>query len=142
MTFSRPGSLRVLLLCFLAFGVTALYAQQAPPANPAPQNPPGLPAAPQTPPAQNRNPFENLPQAPQPETPKPAPPKPEAPKEAPPAPGQPAATPVRPPEDVIESVVFRGARRVSQDLLRMSISSKQGDMFEKDALDRDMVALW
>ena len=37
MTSSRPGRLRTLVLCFLAFRGAALLAQQTPPAPPAPQ---------------------------------------------------------------------------------------------------------
>jgi outer membrane protein insertion porin family len=154
MTFSRPGSLRALGLCFLAFRVTTLHAQQSPPANPPAQNPPTQNPAGQTPAPRPANPFENVPQAPPTEPPKPAnpfervppppgaeAPKPEAPKtEAPkPEPGTPAAAP---PENIIEAIEFRGARRVSQDLLLRSITSKKGDPFDKDALDHDFVALW
>ena len=156
MTSSRPGCLRSLVLCFLAFRGTALLAQQAPPVAPAPQttaapqNPPQPAPAPATAP-QNRNPFENVPQAPEPELPKPVPPSPEAPK--PPAGVQPnaaqpnAAQPngvqaAAPPQDVIESVTFANVRRVPQETLRSQILSKAGDKFDKDALDRDMVALW
>jgi outer membrane protein insertion porin family len=135
MTFSRPERLRTLVFCFLAFCGIVLRAQQA---APAPQNPP-----PTTPAPQNRaNPFENVPQAPEPEAPKPAAPKPEA---APPTaagqPGQPAQ-PAAPPQDIIEAIDFNNVRRVPQDTLRSQILSKPGDKFDKDALDRDMVALW
>jgi GWxTD domain-containing protein len=50
---------------------------------------------------------------------------------------------VVPPEGaVIEDIVFRGTRRVAQDVLRQTIATKRGDKFDKNALDRDMVALW
>jgi outer membrane protein insertion porin family len=154
MTFSRPGSLRALVLCFLAFRVTSLHAQQPPPAQNPPQTTPDQPAP------RPVNPFENVPQAPAPEAPKPQAPKPanpfesvpqapgaEAPKpQAPPTeapkPAAPGVQAAAPPEDIIEAVEFRGARRVSQDLLRMSIQSKKGDPFDKDQLDHDFVALW
>ena len=152
MKFSRPGSLRALVLCFLAFRVTSLHAQQPPPAQNPPQSPPTQPAprpanpfenvpqapapeAPKPQPAKPANPFESVPQAPGAEAPKPEAPKPEGVK---PAPGVQAA----PPEDIIEDIIFRGARRVSQDLLRMSMQSKKGDPFDKELLDHDFVALW
>jgi outer membrane protein insertion porin family len=125
-----------------------LHAQQAPPANPPAQTP----AQPAPRPA---NPFENVPQAPPTEPPKPAnpfervppppgaeAPKPEAPKTEAPTPAAPGAPAAAPPENVIEAIEFRGARRVSQDLLLRSITSKKGDPFDKDALDHDFVALW
>ena len=50
---------------------------------------------------------------------------------------------VVPPKDaVIEDIVFRGTRRVAQDVLRNTIKTHPGDKFDKDALDRDMRALW
>ncbi len=140
MTFSRPGSLRKVGVCFLAFCAVVAYAQQAP-----------QPAPPQNPPAPNRpNPFENLPQAPEPQTPpppaaaKPEAPKPEAPKPA--APGQPTpgqpATAAAPPENIVEDIIFANVRRVPQDTLRNQILTKKGDKFDPEALDRDLVALW
>src|ERR1700733_4790695 len=134
MTFSRPGSLRTLVLCFLAVRITSLHAQQPAPANPPAPNPPQT-----TPsqPAPRANPFENVPQAPGPQAPKPEAPKTEAPKPA--APGaQPAAAP---PENIIEDIIFRGARRVPQDVLRLQIMSKKGDPFDKDQFDHNLVAL-
>jgi outer membrane protein insertion porin family len=155
MTFSRPGSLRTPVLFFLAYGVTSLlHAQQAPPQNPPAQNPPAQ-VPPQAPPAQPPkppNPFESVPQAPAPQPAKPAnpfenvpqapgpqPAKPETPTA--PAPAAPGAK-GPPPENIIESIIFQGSRRVSQDLLRMTITSKAGDPFDRDQLDRDFVALW
>jgi outer membrane protein insertion porin family len=155
MTFSRPGSLRALGLCFLAFRVTTLHAQQSPPSNPPAQNPPAQNPAGQTPAPRPANPFENVPQAPPAEPPKPAnpfervppppgaeAPKPEAPKTEAPKPEAPGTPAAAPPENIIEAIEFRGARRVSQDLLLRSITSKKGDPFDKDALDHDFVALW
>ena len=144
MTFSRPGSLRTLVLCFLAFRLTSLHAQQAPPAANPPQTTPPQPAPPKP-----ANPFENVPQAPAPQAPKPAnpfepvapapgAPKPEAPKTEAPNPAAPGA----PPENVIQSIGFRGARRVPQDVLRAQIVSKDGDPLDEEQLDHDYVALW
>ena len=159
MTFSRLVSLRVLALCFVAVRVTSLHAQQ--PANPPGQNPPAqttppvanpfenVPQAPAPAPAKPANPFENVPPAPGAEAPKPGAPTPEAPKTEAPKPAAPTpATPgaaaelAAPPENIIEAIEFRGARRVSQDLLRTVIQSRKGDAFDKDLLDHDFVALW
>jgi outer membrane protein insertion porin family len=147
MMVSRPGCLSALAICFLAFAVAPLPAQQAPGPvpTPAPETPGGQIPAPQNPPAQTPapaqtprvNPFENVPQAPEPEAPKPTPPKPQAPAQ----PGA-AAQPAAPPQDIIEKINFTNIRRVPQDTLRSQILSKEGDKFDKDALDRDMVALW
>jgi outer membrane protein insertion porin family len=154
MTFSRPGSLRALVLCFLAFRVTSLHAQQPEPANPPAPNPPQTTPNQPAPP-KPANPFENVPQAPAPAAPKPAnpfenvpqapgpeAPKPEAPKTEAPKPAAPGAQPAAPPENIIEDIIFRGARRVPQDVLRLQIMSKKGDPFDEDQLDHDYVALW
>jgi len=56
---------------------------------------------------------------------------------------KPAVPLVVPPEGaIIEDIVFRGTRRVAQDVLRNTILTRKGDKFDKNALDRDMVALW
>jgi outer membrane protein insertion porin family len=124
MQFSRPRGRRASIFALLAavFGLVAavpLLGQQ----QPAPQQP--------KPP----NPFEQVPQA---EPPKPVPPKPEAAKPA--APGAPA--PDRPPADVIESINFRGARKVPQDTLRAMIFTKKDDPYDAESLHRDLVTLW
>ncbi|MCU1335301.1 MAG: surface antigen [Bryobacterales bacterium] len=116
MQFSRPRCLRASVLGLLT--VVPLLSQQ----QPAPQQP--------KPP----NPFEQVPQA---EEPKPQPPKPE---QAKPAPGAP--TPDRPPTDTIESINFRGARKVPQDTLRAMIFTKRGDMYDAESLHRDLITLW
>lgn len=127
MVFSRPGRLRALSLCLL--GVVLLvgssrlaFAQQTPP-----------PAQPAKPPQQKKaNPFETVPQST--DTPaQPAPAKPEAAK---------PASPDQPPEDVIELIEFRGARRVPQDTLRALIFTKKGDKYDEESLHRDFMALW
>jgi outer membrane protein insertion porin family len=149
MMFHRPGCLRAVLCCSFLFS-TIVFSQtpaQQPARpderrqeqQPAPQQPPQQqPAAPK-----KANPFENVPQAPaQPQTepPKPAQPslqpvapKPEAPK---------ASQPGQPPEDVIEAIEFRGARRVRQDTLQALIVTKKGDRYDEDILHRDFMALW
>jgi outer membrane protein insertion porin family len=149
MEFSRPGRLRAFALClpggllksnisqrgmrralpvallFLFLGMPeAGFAQQ--------QTPP--PAEPAKPPQQKKaNPFETVPQGGEtPEPAKPAPPKPDAAK----------VTADAPPEDAIELVEFRGARRVPQDTLRALIFTKKGDKYDEESLHRDFMALW
>src|SRR5579884_3663622 len=150
MTFPRPGCLRTPIFCFLlpllAGPVLAQSNQnqaqqpaQPPPPKPAKQNPfedvPQTPAEPKPQPAK-QNPFENVPQTP-------APPKPEAPKlENPPNTQVQTVTPDRPPEDIIEAIDFRGARRVPQDTLRAMIFTKAGDKYDEESLHRDFMALW
>jgi outer membrane protein insertion porin family len=104
-------------------GVREAAAQQQP------QQPPKPP-----------NPFENVPQA-APQTPKPAQPAQPAP---PAAAQQPAVVtrPGQPPQNVVEAIEFRGARRVRQDTLQALIYTKKGDMFDQESLHRDFMALW
>jgi outer membrane protein insertion porin family len=133
MIFFRPGSLPAFLICSLALtaGFSNLCAQQ-----PATQPRPA-----QQPPEQRRpNPFEAPPIA-APETTKPQ----TAPAAKPAAQpiAQPTAQPgAQPAEDVIETIEFRGARRVPQDTLRALIFSKKGDHYDDEALRRDFNALW
>src|SRR5579862_7358448 len=104
MQFPRPRRLRICLFGILS-ALIPLWGQQQP--APQPPKPP--------------NPFEQVPQA---QEPKPAPPKPEPAKPA--TPGTTAgANPDRPPSDTIESVNFRGARKVPQDTLRAMIFTKK-----------------
>jgi outer membrane protein insertion porin family len=115
MQFSRARSLRAGIYGLLA--ALPLLSQQ----QPAPQQP--------KPP----NPFEQVPQA---DEAKPQPAKPEPAK--PLTPGNPD----RPPTDIIESINFRGARKVPQDTLRAMIFSKRGDPYDADSLHRDLITLW
>src|SRR5579862_5088531 len=95
----------------------------------------------QQPPPKPPNPFETIPTAPA-EQPKPQPP-PAAPAPAQPAAPTPRATrPGQPPENVIEAIEFRGARRVRQDTLQALIFSKKGDTYDDETLHRDFMALW
>lgn len=141
MMSNRPGGLHSLVVWPLAvllglIAVTQPVAgqqsqQQPPPPKPAPQQ-------------KKANPFETVPQAAQPAPqapqPKPAAPKPtlESPKPAEEAKPEPAG----PIEDVIETIEFRGSRRVPQDTLRALIFSKKGDKVDEDTLHRDFMALW
>src|SRR5580658_5573814 len=138
MMFHRPGRLRVVLLCSSIFSTSAIFleaqqpaAQQQPPPQqqPAPQQPAPQPNKP--------NPFETVPQTPA------QPPKQDIQNVPPPKPEAPRATqPGQPPEDVIEAIEFRGARRVRQDTLQAIIQSKKGDKYDEDALHRDFILLW
>jgi outer membrane protein insertion porin family len=127
----RLQSLTALILCLAA---SPTYSQQPPTAPPKP-----APAKP------GQNPFETVPQAAEPPQPvKPTPAKPEQPAlEAPkpaveqPKPEQPAAL-----DNVVETIEFRGARRVPQDTLRSMILTKKGDRIDADALQRDFMSLW
>ena len=150
MMFFRPGSLPMVLLCSwcMTSGAFLLSAQAQPPsqAQPAgPASPQGQkPAQPQAqPPKQNKpNPFETVPTAPVEQ------PKPEAPKPAAPAPVPVVGTPqnvspnATPRDNSVESIEFRGSRRVPQDTLRALISTKKGDQYEEDRLKRDFITLW
>jgi outer membrane protein assembly factor BamA len=42
----------------------------------------------------------------------------------------------------VESITFQGARRVSQETLQAAISTKPGDAYDLEALDRDLSTLW
>ncbi|MSV34419.1 MAG: outer membrane protein assembly factor BamA [Bryobacterales bacterium] len=100
-------------------------------------------AQPPKPPPPKNNPFEAIPVGPQTEAPKPAPPG----GPAAPTPGtNPAAAPspnaATTFEEVIDSIEFRGVRRVPQDTLRAMIFTKRGDKYDEDSIHRDFMALW
>jgi outer membrane protein insertion porin family len=120
MSFARLGCLRHFVACVVC--ALPLLSQQQP-AQPPPQQ-------------KKNNPFEAVPQSTEP--PQAQPPKLEAPKPTveQPKPGE------APAEDVIDSINFRGARRVPQDTLRALIFTKKGDKYSEDALHRDFMALW
>jgi len=141
----RPAALAV---CFCAASIIPGSAQQQPPAQPPQQTPPPQTPPPQTPtppaqtppqtPPQRTNPFETVPQLQQPPTAPPATqqrPQLETPK-APEIPAVPAGT------QIIETIEFRGARRVPQDTLKQLILSKPGDYYNEETLRRDYMALW
>ncbi|HUI82510.1 MAG TPA: outer membrane protein assembly factor BamA [Bryobacteraceae bacterium] len=116
---------------------SAAQQQQAPP--PAPAAPPAPPA--QQPPARSQNPFENVPQETTP--PPPAQQPPAAPAQQPQLETpKPPEAPVQPSGELVESVEFRGARRVPQDTLKALIVTKAGDVYNEDALRRDLLTLW
>jgi len=160
MMFHRPGRLRAVLLCSAIISSVAFLkgapqaSPQQPPAQetrPQPQQtatqqqtPPPQPPPQQQPPPRRPNPFETLPTAPEqppPQTPKPAQQPPLQP--VPPPTETPVSTlPGQPPQDIIESFEFRGARRVRQDTLQALIFSKKGDKYDEETLHRDFMALW
>ena len=75
------------------------------------------------------NPFETAPRVlqtqPQLETPKPE-----------------AAPQLRPGQRVVDSVDIRGLRRVSPDMLKATMVTKPGDIYDEELLRRDFMALW
>jgi outer membrane protein insertion porin family len=126
MRLDRLPGLLLVLVC-LCFAIAVARAQQ-----PAP--------------AQGRSPFESVPPAAGPDAPQAEQAKPAASQQGPspfeaPKPAAEAPPPARP-EDVIEAIEFRGARRVPVDTLRARIFSKKGDPVDEDALRRDFMALW
>ena len=144
MMFHRLGRLRAFLLCLaLISSITLLHAGPQAPQPPAPQDKPDKPQQQQPAPPKTPNPFENVPQtaAPAEQAPKPAQPplQPVAPA---PAEAPRATQPGQPPENVIEAIEFRGARRVRQDTLQALIYSKKGDHYDPESLHRDFMALW
>src|SRR5574337_1818129 len=73
------------------------------------------------------------------ETPKEAPAPAKAPEAEKPAAQAPAEQP-RP--QTIESIIFRGNRRIPAATLRARIFSHAGDVYDENALERDFMALW
>ncbi|MCU1326794.1 MAG: surface antigen [Bryobacterales bacterium] len=163
MIFFRPQRLTSVFVCLC--GILALptpIRPQTPPAPAPQQQQPATPAAPATPfenvppaggaPRQNAapqqptpaSPFENVPQTAPPKPANPAQPGVAVPQfETPPpnAPGEPVVGPAVG-ENVIESIQFRGSRRVPQDTLRAMIITRTGDTYNDDSLRRDFMALW
>lgn len=71
----------------------------------------------------------------------PAPPKPPNPFETVTEAQAPAPTAAQA-TDVIDSIEFRGSRRVPQDTLRAMIFTKRGDLYNDQSLHRDLITLW
>jgi outer membrane protein insertion porin family len=134
MMHHRPIRLPSVLCTLLAAGLS-LPAQQ--PSTPQ-QTPQSQPPAPKPQEPAKPNPFETVPTAPAEEQPKPPPkmpsPVPQTPKGVSPN--------AAPPENVVESIEFRGSRRVPQDTLRALIYTKPGDPLDEEKLRRDFVTLW
>jgi len=158
MIFIRRTSLLGALVCLHSLLASApLWSQAQPQENQRPAEeakPAKDPAKPQSDQAKPKpeppkpqepkkpNPFENVQEAaPAPQQPKPQPPaaQPGTPQlEAP----KPAPVSEIAPGNVVESIEFRGARRVPQDTLRALIFTKKGDVYNEEALHRDFMALW
>ena len=150
MTVFRLGCLRFLAATLLgSIPALAQVAAQAPaagqaaaPAGQVPRTAPAKPQPPATQPPKN-NPFETIPEAAEPAPAAPAPAQPGAPPQpGAPAPAKPAAETPLAFEDVVESIEFRGVRRVPQDTLRALIFTKRGDKLDEESIHRDFMALW
>jgi outer membrane protein insertion porin family len=154
MMFFRRARRAATAACLCAFCILSVSAQQQTP--PPQQQPPAQPQTPpqqqttppQTPPAQQQtppatrptNPFENVnrqettPTNP-PGTPQVQRPQMETPQQA----QQPKGSETG---QIIESIEFRGARRVPQDTLKQLIMSKVGDYLNEETLRRDFMILF
>src|SRR5258706_4494933 len=152
MTVFRLGCLRFFAATLLGSipalaqvaAQTPAAGQAAAPAGQAPRTAPAKPQPPATPPPKN-NPFETIPEAaePAPAPPAPVPAQPGAPPQpGAPAPAKPAVETPLAFEDVVESIEFRGVRRVPQDTLRALIFTKRGDKLDEESIHRDFMALW
>jgi outer membrane protein insertion porin family len=136
MMLHRPIRLPFVLCVLSLAGSLLLPAQQSSTQQQSPQPQPPAPK-PQEP--AKPNPFETVPTAPTQEE-----------QAKPPArmPNPAAQTPknvspnAAPPENVIESIEFRGSRRVPQDTLRALILTKKGDPYDEEKVRRDFVVLW
>jgi outer membrane protein insertion porin family len=116
----------------------ALRAQNPP----AEQNPPSAPSSTEkTPTKPSETPPAAPPQKLQLETPKEAPAPQKAPElTTPAAPPQPQAQPAA--QVLIQSIDFRGNKRITKAVLRARIFSHAGDIYNESALERDFMALW
>jgi outer membrane protein insertion porin family len=137
MMFLRLGRPPATVLCsaVILFGLGVRHAAGQNQQQQQQQQPPKPP-----------NPFETVPQGKE-EPAKPAQPAQPAQQPAEPAPPAAAQEPARvprpgQPENVVEAIEFRGARRVRQDTLQALIFTKKGDRFEEESLHRDFMALW
>ncbi len=143
MSFIRRSRLQPRLL-LLAAALTGLL--QGAPQSSTPQQPPQQqqqqPAQQQTQPAQQpKSPFETVPQTPAPQQPRLEQP-PTAPAQPPPSAAPQQSKAGAPPENYVEEIQFRGARRVPQDTMRALIYTKKGDKYDPEVLHRDFMALW
>ncbi len=128
------------------------FAQAPPAQSPKQQTKPAVAPEQKTTEPKKQNPFEAVPQAIEP--PKTEPPKTEPPKTEPAKPPQPGTpqfeAPKAAPEppkpagatNAVSLIEFRGARRVPQDTMRALIVTKKGDVYNREILQRDFMALW
>jgi len=122
---------------------------QNPPSDQKTQNPPPAKQqpAPAPPKPEEKKPPEPAPGQLQLETPEvPSAPKPGAnpqqPQqklETPPTPNAPAQEEHKP---TIDSIIFRGNRRIPASTLRARVATQKGDVYDENALERDFMALW
>jgi outer membrane protein insertion porin family len=139
MILDRLGGLRVptlpvCLLCSIGLIASLSASRASAAAQQAAEQQQTPPPQQQTPPP-SQNPFETVPQAPE---------KPTQPSNAPTAPNAPVqeAKPAPTGANIIESVEFRGQRRVPQDTLRALVTEKKGDVYDEEQVHRDFIALW
>jgi outer membrane protein insertion porin family len=146
MSFFRRARLMPVVFCLCGLSLVTAPAQNQAPPEQKKQNP--FESVPQTPEAQAQpapqpkppSPFETPSEAQAPPQPTPQQPQAQPPFEAPPQ--APSAKPGDPAGRVVEGIEFRGSRRVPQDTLRALIFTKRGDIFNKETLQRDFMALW
>jgi outer membrane protein insertion porin family len=136
MSFIRRSRLQPRLVLLFTAALTGLL--EGAPQSSTPQQPTQQQ---QQPAQQPKNPFENVPQTPAPQQPKLEQP-PTAPAQPPPTAAPQQSKPGAPPENYVEEIQFRGARRVPQDTMRALIYSKKGDKYDPEVLHRDFMALW
>src|SRR4051794_38441229 len=133
MMFSRLKCLTTVAVCALCLlttiGLSSMEAQPAPaPQTPAAQPPPAQTQQPQATP--KRNPFESVPTGQAPDKP-PAPKPPGQIQMEAPKPGE-QPKPATTTDNVIDSVEFRGSRRVPQETLRALTFTKKGDKYDEE----------
>jgi outer membrane protein insertion porin family len=140
MSFIRRSRLQPRLVLLFTAALTGLL--EGAPQSSTPQQPTQQQ---QQPAQQPKNPFESVPQTPAPQQRQQQPQleqPPTPPAQPPPTAAPQQAKPGAPPENYVEEIQFRGARRVPQDTMRALIYSKKGDKYDPEVLHRDFMALW
>ncbi len=142
-TLYRLGAPALALILWLPLSTAA----QNPPPDQKAQNPPPAPGqqAPAPPKPEEKKAPEAAPGQIQLETPQVAQPKPEEQPQQPlklSNPAGPAAPPQEEHKPTIESINFRGQRRIPASTLRARVLSHPGDVYDENALERDFMALW
>jgi outer membrane protein insertion porin family len=151
MKFVRRVRLAVgaacLCACIVPVSAQQPQQQQTPPQQPPQTQPPQTqppqttqPQTPPKPPQPRTNPFENVPREEVPPTIAPGTPQVQRPQLETPRQAETPAVPAG--AQVIESIEFRGTKRVPQDSLKVLILSKVGDIVNEETLRRDYMALW
>ncbi|MGH9452769.1 MAG: outer membrane protein assembly factor BamA [Terriglobia bacterium] len=163
--FSRLARVLALSLLLGLFGPPAASGQSQPASQPAspsagqaqPQpgsaaqgnSPANQPQKPANPPATPQPPAGPIHLEPAPTAQNPNQPQNQSPSriqlEAPPVAKKPtpaATQPVLPKQTLIQSIIFRGNRRILSSTLRARIFTHQGDVYDPNSLERDFMALW